>query len=89
MSQGICVLTGLSNKCSVANVIFHGYSAKKSSAVLLFNITVRWIEIPVKIRLQEKAEQRFLPVYWQLCTATGTFVFKPSMAAAEASVWHL
>lgn len=30
MAQGICVLKGLSNKCSVANVIFDGYSGKKA-----------------------------------------------------------
>lgn len=49
-------MTGLSNNCSLANVIFDGRSGKQSSAVLWFNAIVRWFEIPVNIRLQERTE---------------------------------
>lgn len=90
MVQGTCVLTGLSNKCSVANVIFDGCSGKQSSAVLWFNIIVRWTEIPSKIRLKERAEmlvhlQARIPDVLPL----EALVSETSMAAAEAAVWGL
>lgn len=90
MAQGICVLTGLSNKCSVANVVFDGCSGKQSSAVHWFNIIARWIEIPVKIRLQERAEMlSHLQAHMPEALLLEAFVSKTSMAAAEAAVWGL
>lgn len=90
MAQGICILTGLSNKCSVANVIFDGCSGKQSSAVLWFNIIVRWTEIPIKIRLQKRAEMLArLQAHMPDALPLEAFVSKHSMAAAEAALWGL
>lgn len=86
MARGICVLTDLSNKYSVANVILDGYSGKQSSAALWFNIIVRWIEIPIKIRLQERAEMlACLHAHTSDALAPEAFVSKDTVAAAEAA----